>query len=121
MADTLTDKLSRPVKAVTDYAKNLYTQGKALVAPLDNEKAAINAKQANVDAYRKANPSNSGSGSSANDSKAQPSSYKKGGKVRKTGKAKVHKGERVLTVKQTKKFDKKGGFKKLFGNKDGDE
>lgn len=34
-------------------------------------------------------------------------SYKKGGKVRKTGLALVHKGERVLTVKQAKKYKKK--------------
>lgn len=33
--------------------------------------------------------------------------YKKGGKVAKTGPAKLHKGERVLTTKQTKKLDKK--------------
>lgn len=38
--------------------------------------------------------------------KAQPSSYKKGGKVKKTGMAKVHKGERVLTKAQTKKLEK---------------
>jgi hypothetical protein len=32
-------------------------------------------------------------------------SYKRGGKVRKTGPAKLHKNERVLTAKQTKKYD----------------
>jgi hypothetical protein len=31
--------------------------------------------------------------------------FKKGGKVKKTGKALVHKGERVLTAKQNKKFE----------------
>src|SRR5579859_7800231 len=36
-------------------------------------------------------------------------SYKKGGKVKKTGAYKLHKGERVLNPKQTKKFEKKGG------------
>jgi hypothetical protein len=30
--------------------------------------------------------------------------YKKGGTVKKTGLAKVHKGERVLTKKQAKKY-----------------
>lgn len=35
---------------------------------------------------------------------ADPPSYKRGGKVRKTGIAKVHKGERVLTKKQQKKY-----------------
>jgi hypothetical protein len=33
-------------------------------------------------------------------------SYKRGGKVSKTGLAKVHKGERVLTAKQARKFRK---------------
>lgn len=35
--------------------------------------------------------------------KAEPSSYKKGGLVKKTGMAKVHKGEMVLTKKQVAK------------------
>ncbi len=39
--------------------------------------------------------------------------YKRGGKVKKTGLAKVHKGERVLTKKQAKKFKFKG--KTVFG------
>ena len=34
--------------------------------------------------------------------------YKKGGMVKKTGPAKLHKGERVLTVAQTKAFNKSG-------------
>lgn len=34
-------------------------------------------------------------------------SYKRGGKVKKTGKALVHKGERVLTKKQAQKFKSK--------------
>lgn len=37
---------------------------------------------------------------------AKPNAYKKGGKVRKTGIALVHKGERVLTAKQAKKHKK---------------
>lgn len=44
---------------------------------------------------------------------AKPGSYKKGGKVKKTGIAKVHKGERVLTKKQTKKYE--SSRKKHFG------
>lgn len=31
-------------------------------------------------------------------------SYKRGGRVRRTGLARVHKGERVLTVKQAKRY-----------------
>ena len=38
---------------------------------------------------------------------ASPDSYKKGGKVKKGGMAKVHTGERVLNTKQTKKLEKK--------------
>ena len=36
-------------------------------------------------------------------------SFKKGGKVKKTGLAKVHKGERVLTKKQNKRYMKSRG------------
>lgn len=43
---------------------------------------------------------------------AKPSSYKKGGKVQKTGTAKVHKGEVVLTKKQAKKPAIKKAMKK---------
>lgn len=42
-------------------------------------------------------------------------SYKKGGKVKKTGLAKVHKGERVLTKEQSAKFEK--AKKSFFGIK----
>jgi len=43
---------------------------------------------------------------------ASPSSYKKGGKVKKTGVARVHKGETVLTAKEAKKYAKKKGSQK---------
>lgn len=39
-------------------------------------------------------------------------SYKRGGKVKRTGPAKLHKGERVLTKRQAKKYDKKRGSKR---------
>jgi hypothetical protein len=42
---------------------------------------------------------------------ASPPAYKKGGKVHKTGMAKVHKGEVVLTAKKVK------SLKKLIGAK----
>ena len=35
--------------------------------------------------------------------------FKKGGMVKKTGMAKVHKGERVLTKKQNKRYSKMRG------------
>ena len=34
-------------------------------------------------------------------------SYRKGGKVKHTGPAKLHKGERVLTAKQARKYEKR--------------
>ena len=40
----------------------------------------------------------------ANSDSATPSTFKRGGKVKKTGRAKVHKGERVLTKKQDRKY-----------------
>lgn len=50
------------------------------------------------------------------ESAANPRAFKKGGKVRKTGIAKVHKGERVLTAAQAKKCcvgKGKNGHKKI--------
>ena len=44
-------------------------------------------------------------------------SYKKGGKVKKTGTYKLHAKERVLNPKQTRKFEKKGGLAALAGKK----
>jgi hypothetical protein len=117
MSDTLKDKLSRAAKpgpqiqsginAVKDYVGKV----QATFAPID--KATLNSisdKQSNVDSYKKVNPT----------PQAKPNSYKKGGKVKRSGMAKVHKGERVLTTKQTKKFDSKGGFSKLYNDTDKD-
>ena len=39
-------------------------------------------------------------------------SFKRGGKVRRTGKARVHKGERVLTAKQARRYEGKRGAKR---------
>jgi len=36
-----------------------------------------------------------------------PRQFKRGGKVKKTGMAKMHKGERVLTKKQAKRFKRR--------------
>jgi hypothetical protein len=41
----------------------------------------------------------------------ETTSFKKGGKVRKTGHYKLHKGERVLNKRQTRKFAKRFGRK----------
>jgi hypothetical protein len=43
---------------------------------------------------------------------ADTDSYKRGGKVRKTGLAKVHKGERVLTKAQAKRYKHKRSAKR---------
>jgi hypothetical protein len=42
-------------------------------------------------------------------------SYKKGGKVKKTGLYKLHKKERVLNPKQTAKVEKSGGLRAILG------
>jgi len=52
---------------------------------------------------------------SASVNSAVPKGFKKGGKVKKTGVALVHKGERVLTAKQAKK--KAHGRKRVAGKK----
>lgn len=44
-------------------------------------------------------------------------SYKKGGKVKKTGVYKLHAKERVLNAKQTAKMEKKGGMAAVLGGK----
>lgn len=63
-----------------------------------------------------------GKGKEATASKAEPSKYKKGGKVRKTGTAKVHKDEIVLTAAQGKmcggKPSKKKGARKRITTKE---
>lgn len=43
---------------------------------------------------------------------AEPSSYKRGGKVKRGGKAKVHKGEVVLTKRQARMRGKRGSAKR---------
>lgn len=50
----------------------------------------------------------SDSGGGGEMSGAPAGSFKRGGKVRRTGKARVHKGERVLTAKQAKRYEKRG-------------
>ena len=51
----------------------------------------------------------SGDAGVADAAKAIPSTFKHGGKVRRTGFAKVHKGEEVLTKAQRKKVARKRG------------
>jgi hypothetical protein len=43
---------------------------------------------------------------------ADTDSYKRGGKVKRTGLAKLHKGERVLTTAQAKRYKRRGGSKR---------
>lgn len=63
---------------------------------------------------KRASQASSSSGSDSADQAAQPSAFKRGGKVKKTGRAKVHKGEVVLTAKQARKTKriKRGGAKR---------
>jgi hypothetical protein len=55
--------------------------------------------------------------SDSDSDKASPSSYHHGGKVRRTGKAKLIKGERVLTVKENREYTRKLGKKKPAARK----
>ena len=48
---------------------------------------------------------------------ANPAHYKKGGKVKRTGVAKVHRGEVVLTKKQAKQYAKKKLTRKRIAGK----
>jgi hypothetical protein len=106
MADTLKDKLSKAVKPAVDAATKYVGQAKALFAPIDKGTVqTLQDKSAQVNQFKAPQP------------QAKPNSFKKGGKVKRSGVAKVHKGERVLTTKQTKAFDKKGGLSKLYGAK----
>jgi hypothetical protein len=47
----------------------------------------------------------------SDESSSQPGEFKRGGTVRKGGRAKVHKGERVLTKRQAKRYGRKRGRK----------
>ena len=116
---------------------SLYTQTKALFSgPPDK---GIGAAQSNVDEYvnatkpapapapapAKASPRPKGNmpyGSKAGEKRIDTKdmtkplgSFKKGGKVKKTGAYKLHKGEVVANPKQSKKIAAKGGMKALFG------
>lgn len=48
---------------------------------------------------------------------ASPSGFKKGGKVKKTGLARVHKGELVLTAREAKSCNKKSSKNKSESRK----
>ena len=54
---------------------------------------------------------------SDSDDKKVQGSYKKGGKVKKTGLYRLHKKERVLNAKQTAKMESKGGLRALLSGK----
>lgn len=92
--------LKDKAKQAVNYAKNLYAQGKALVQPIDKGTAQSLAIKAGQIGQMKADQQKP-----APQPQAKPSTFKRGGKVKKTGMAKVHKGERVLTRKQNRRFE----------------
>lgn len=51
-------------------------------------------------------------GYSQEDESGSTQSFKRGGKVKRTGLARVHKGERVLTRAQAKRYKRRGGSKR---------
>jgi len=87
---------SKSVKKVGDYKYDYNDQyndaGKKLSGDEKTAQTVVNRLSRNAQ-YKSAG-------------QAVPKSYSKGGKVKKTGMAKVHKGERVLTMKQSKKFSR---------------
>jgi hypothetical protein len=74
-----------------------YKKNKGGMGALNKMQASMAADSA---AARGAGSSASSGGSSASDI----ASYKRGGRVRKTGKAKLHKGEKVLTRRQARRY-----------------
>lgn len=68
--------------------------------------AQLYAEQVDRDAAKTTQNKKKSGSSSGLSGLADPSSFKRGGKVRKTGRALVHKGERVLTKAQTRKYDR---------------
>ena len=81
----------RAVKPVVDSIR----QTRALLQPINPETSdAIKAKSSMIDQYKQ--------GVAGEKGKVQ-GSFKKGGKVKKTGIYRLHKNERVLTTKQTKR------------------
>ena len=116
-ADT-NEKVTRvlsPAFAAAKKVGNLVSQAKA-VAGIGNE--AVEAGKA-VGTNTKQLQDSKAAGQSQ-PPKVQ-GSYKKGGKVKKTGVYRLHKGERVLNAKQTKKLAKKGMSAVLAGKKDTDK
>jgi hypothetical protein len=98
----------RAVRPVVNFAR----QTKAALAPINPEtNTDLKAKQSNIEEYQRGVASEKGI-----------KSYKKGGKVKKTAIYRLHKGERVLNPKQTKKMDKMGGMASMLAgdtDKDG--
>lgn len=80
------------------------------------------AKKDKPDAKNDGSSGGNGAWGTGWNSEAKPRSFKRGGKVRKSGTAKVHKGEIVLTAAQAKMCagkpsKKKGARKRITSNK----
>ena len=88
-----TDTLPRQRKGTSAYARKAPRKSAYRVPLMDNKKIAE--RKAQTPAPTPAEPK-----------KASPPNYAKGGKVKKTGMAKVHKGEVVLTASQARMMKK---------------
>ena len=87
------DPIMYPAYKAYKSVKGAIQSGKDAANDVAQAASSIGDKSKNVDAAKKAGDSQS----------ASPSSYKHGGLVKKSGMAKVHKGERVLTKSQNRK------------------
>lgn len=92
-----TDTLPRQRKGTSAYARKAPRRSAYRVPLMDNKKIAEEKarEKAQTPAPTPAEPK-----------KASPPNYAKGGKVKKTGMAKVHKGEVVLTASQARMMKK---------------
>lgn len=100
-----------PVFSAVAKAKNFVNQAKG-VAGIGDE--AAQAGKTVGENTKQLQDSKQASEPDADDKKVQ-GSYKKGGKVKKTGIYRLHKNERVLNSKDTKKLESKGGLPFLRG------
>ena len=106
---------SKSVMAKKQMASDLVSQTAAMSAPIKTASPRITSDA------DKLNPgarygSRGGEKRIDTSSMTKPlGSFKKGGKVKKTGVYKLHKNEQVLNAKQTAKMGKKGGMAAVLG------
>jgi len=105
--DSAEEKAESAEKERADLAKYRGTKAASIANPQKKREYIAEQGKRETSALKQTKGFGGSTARLRNETAAEPDSYKKGGKVRKTGIARVHRGERVLTVKQTKKADRK--------------